>query len=485
MSLRTVALFPGSFKPPHVRHLEAVQYLLARPDVDEVLIAISRRGRSLPGTDLALGVEVAVAVWRILLGDTPRVKLAVAKSSAIDYVRDLVASCSRSTRVLLCVGAEDLASGDRRFESLIAAARSRGVTAEVVAIPASRHGVRATRVRECIAAGPAGRDDFIALLGDSVSRVDKERIWLACAAAARPLATLAAASVREALERHGLRDLGALELLDGAPGRLAFAARAVDGRKLVLKHAGDEIGTESHGRPRYRLATERRALSYLARTLPVPGSVPELAFYDDTTRTIGTWLPAGTEPPSADRTAGLVSAAARWLAALHALPAPERALRGTAEREVGWWDDRLATLVQRAPEHARRWLIDQGRVGAKPGVFHLALDLDALRVHARGVLVTSFEDCSSFGDPAFDLGCLAASYIERLPINGAGAEQAALERVLDTYALEAAGADSRVFGRAAGFAAARLCAARGGLAQLGAAWLDARDMRGLRAFAVR
>lgn len=85
---KRIALYPGAFRPPHAAHMHAVQYLANHPDIDEVVIIISGRFRHIPGTDLALGPEVAEAIWQIYLEGLTNVRVVIASQTAVNYALD-------------------------------------------------------------------------------------------------------------------------------------------------------------------------------------------------------------------------------------------------------------------------------------------------------------------------------------------------------------------------------------------------------------
>jgi len=67
-----VALFGGAFNPPHLAHLFTVQYLLLRPDVDEVWLLPSHRHAF--GKELA-PFEARVDLLRLCVDGAPRVSI--------------------------------------------------------------------------------------------------------------------------------------------------------------------------------------------------------------------------------------------------------------------------------------------------------------------------------------------------------------------------------------------------------------------------
>lgn len=76
--VRTIAIYPGAFKPPHKGHLEVVQLALSK--ADEVLVLVSKADRD--------GVQVgqSLKIWEMLLktigADASRVKIQVSKSES-------------------------------------------------------------------------------------------------------------------------------------------------------------------------------------------------------------------------------------------------------------------------------------------------------------------------------------------------------------------------------------------------------------------
>ena len=98
---RTVALFPGAFRPPHLNHYETVRRLAERTDVDEVVIIISNRARPVPGTRLVLDVDLAVGVWEVYLRHHPNARVEVAPAGGVRHALDLVDDAAPGERRLL------------------------------------------------------------------------------------------------------------------------------------------------------------------------------------------------------------------------------------------------------------------------------------------------------------------------------------------------------------------------------------------------
>ena len=70
--VKTVAVMPGSFKPPHIGHLKMAEHLSRM--ADEVLIFVSAPGKSkrlLPFSGAEITYEKAMELWKILLSNAP------------------------------------------------------------------------------------------------------------------------------------------------------------------------------------------------------------------------------------------------------------------------------------------------------------------------------------------------------------------------------------------------------------------------------
>ena len=160
-----LALFPGSFKPPHRGHLAAVQSLLARPDVDRVVIIVSNRCRLLPGTRLVIDASTAAALWRCLTADLPNVAVEIAKHTAIEHALAYFGRVRRGDSLLFCIGENDLAAGDDRFDGVIELRENTGVAAGILT---ANSDMRATDLRRLLAFGDRGRREFLRALPESM-----------------------------------------------------------------------------------------------------------------------------------------------------------------------------------------------------------------------------------------------------------------------------------------------------------------------------
>lgn len=121
---RTVAVFGGSFNPPHVGHVLAASYVLAVHDVDAVLVVPAFRH---PFNKGLVAFEHRVAMARLAFGDLARVEVS-------EIERELNAEVSRTVDTLealldrhadwalrLVIGADVLHDRDKwhRFERVV------------------------------------------------------------------------------------------------------------------------------------------------------------------------------------------------------------------------------------------------------------------------------------------------------------------------------------------------------------------------------
>ena len=131
---RRVALLPGAFRPPHAVHEAAVRSLIGSGHFDEIVIVVSNVLRPLPDGRV-LAADVAADVWRRYLRDVPEVRVVVASHSAVGWVAERVRAATAGESLRLCLGADDHADGDDRFDAVLAEARGRGVDAGIEILP--------------------------------------------------------------------------------------------------------------------------------------------------------------------------------------------------------------------------------------------------------------------------------------------------------------------------------------------------------------
>ncbi len=347
---RRIALVPGAFRPAHKVHLAAIVGLAARPDIDEVVVIIANRCRTLPGTTLALDAETAREVLAIGVRGVAKVRIEVARHNAVAHALGYLDHAAAGDTLLYCVGEADFDSGDDRFQDLLLANTRGDITAEVLPLPTGASTVRATALREALAAGDARRGEFMAALPEHLDDEQRMRVWSICRNGLREIEHIVEAKLRTLLDPKVMGD--APELTCVVPGKLdpVFRVRRTDGSHLFVKYAGEtaEAGSVGHPfvpKPRRRLSCERRALACLRAQLP--SGVVELAdivaFDKALSLQVQTEVCAGGRSLQDDMRVGRFDAsvaaqAGRFLAACHAIHAAEvPALWGEPQTDMRHW----------------------------------------------------------------------------------------------------------------------------------------------------
>lgn len=82
--MKTIAIIPGSFKPPHLGHLKLIEKLLENKNIDKIYIIVSGKPRGVNTLkDNYITVEQSIPIWKIYLknlGDNVLDKVEVVRS---------------------------------------------------------------------------------------------------------------------------------------------------------------------------------------------------------------------------------------------------------------------------------------------------------------------------------------------------------------------------------------------------------------------
>lgn len=473
---RRLALFPGAFQPPHEAHLAAVLDLLGRPGVDEVVVIVSNRSRPFPGTTMTLDAEAVRRIWTILLDGVRGVRVEIAPHTAIAHAVGYFDRVDAGDELLFCVGEIDLEDGDDRFEELESLAERTHVAFAIVPAPTVSFPIRATALRELLALGSAGRERFIAALPGALTETRRGRVWAVCEAGRRDVADVIAAKVRSVLGETVLGEIGDLTCVNPGTVDPVFRTRLQDGRCVIVKYAGDTVETGVFGqalqrKPPRRILAERRALERLQTANADRIELPEVVHIDRTTRTLVlTDLGPGRRRLDGDLRSGhfsgaVAAAAGRFLAACHAPVAEARPLWGSHDADLAQWRRMLTlrttdvALDPRASELASdldrlRCVSDQA---TRRGLFHLDFRPQHILVGEHGIGIVDFEQSSTVGDPASDLGTLLGHLALHGLASGAGDScQEALGAALAAYRQRAPRVWPDLASRAVAFAGASI-----------------------------
>ena len=134
---KTIALYPGAFKPPHAGHFSVAQHALK--NADEVYIVMSKKSRE--GVTLSTAKTIWQKYYLPALGR--RAKLIIAPKTPVGTVYDMLKKLDG--HILLYVGDDDPARYGR-------VKPGPSQTIKVVPIPRSTIPVSATQFRKAIEA---------------------------------------------------------------------------------------------------------------------------------------------------------------------------------------------------------------------------------------------------------------------------------------------------------------------------------------------
>ncbi len=477
---KCIALYPGAFRPPHAAHLTAVLDLVARPEVDEVVVIISNRCRTIPGTTQAFDSDVALQIWSLYLQGMKKVKVEIAPHSSVKQALGYFTRVKKGDRLLFCIGEKDYEGGDARFEDIEVLAIQAEISATLIPAPTGAISMRATDLRAMLAQGDAGRASFIKALPKELSAAQREGVWTVCREGMKEISEIIQEKIRSILAKKALGEIS--EIGSARAGKLdpVFRVCFKDGRRYFVKYAGDTVASESLGerlslKPKRRLSTERRTLNRL-RDNGVDGAMlPEVVLFDKETLTLvltevcpegkslSASLKKGIFDPIVARQAG------RFLAQCHRLPSPIAPVWGDTESDFRHWKKMLFLRTEGInsddlSEQVRNDLKTLKRVSEQAcerttGNQLLILDYTPknILVYQRKIGVIDFELSSSIGDPAYDLGLFLGHYVlsDLIAASDSSALSAIFE-ALDAYRRNVGQAWPEMRGRVVSFTGAAM-----------------------------
>ena len=131
---KTIALFPGKFKPPHAGHFAAAKYYADKPEVEEVRVIISRNQKVEHGPNERLVVtpDMSQAIWDVYAADEPKIKVWVTNApTPVQDAYEEITALNRGDTVMMVIGDKDVKLGDTRYDAVPAYAGKHGVTYEL------------------------------------------------------------------------------------------------------------------------------------------------------------------------------------------------------------------------------------------------------------------------------------------------------------------------------------------------------------------
>ena len=453
---RTIALYPGAFRPPHAAHYIAVRHLLALPKIDKVVVIISNRCRPIPGTTLALDPTIAQRIWSIYLQGTDKIQVEVASHTAVGHALEYFDRVEVGDTLLFCLGETDISQGDDRFRNLKDLAKQSGIQATVIQAPTGSIQTRSTSLRAALTQGDTGREDFFSALPTHLTHKQRAEVWVVCREGMREMGDVVKEKVATFINRTDLGDIE--EIRSTVPGKLDQVLRVQlkNGRCLFVKYAGDAVGTEEIGqrltlKPRNRLSVERKALKWLRAHMNGNIELPEVIYFDKKTwaLVLSEVCPGGNLLQD-DLKRGffnptVASKASQFLAECHAMAKHVPRLWGDAEIDRQHWKRMLALRtvelkLESSPKDLRKNLATL-KLASENAEENRFVNLD---FHPKNIFISEdkigvidFELSSSFGDPAFDLGSFLGHYVYWILASSTGNSwQKTIQRALHAYQQE-------------------------------------------------
>jgi nicotinic acid mononucleotide adenylyltransferase/tRNA A-37 threonylcarbamoyl transferase component Bud32 len=427
---RTIALFPGAFRPPHRAHFETVHSLASRRDIDEVVVIITNRCRHVPGTTKALDTEVAEKIWSIFLQDVAKVRVEVAPNSAVKQAISYFERVNDEDTLLFCAGESDLKHGHGRFSKIRRLSREFGIPATVISSPVSKLTGGATAVRAYLADGDSRREAFIAALPNHLSAAQYEEVWQICCQGMREMHDIARDKIREIIERQGIGEIENISSAKNAKTDEVHCVQLNTGKRLFVKYANDTVKAAKLGqplslKPRTRVYAERRALKWLASHNGDGVELPDVIYFENKSKTLvlSEGCPGGHFLED-DIKQGVFDPVVAWkagafLAQCHDTPVHVKPFWGDAEADMQHWKNLLSLRTvglqsDNHPEQMNQYLATLKCVSGKSnqqGFYHLDYCPKNIRLHGNEIGVIDFELSSSIGDPAYDFGFLLGHYL--------------------------------------------------------------------------
>lgn len=427
---RTIALFPGAFRPPHANHYEVVRDLRDRLDIDEIVVIIANRNRKIPNTTKALDNEVAREVWSIYLAGDQKVRVESAPASGVAHSLGYLESAKPGDRLLFVVGSKDHATLTRFSKLRTYDLAGKGIAVEVVGGAPNVIDARATDLRAMLGEGANGRKAFIAALPGHLTGDQRAAVWTICTNSMTEQRELDLRNIVRVLANNDMQLSESHRYVQADEPKSTYRAVRGDGTPALIKCALDAKSANATSRTtpdkdrRQTLKTERQALKWLHGVLADPIVLPEVMFHDKQTRTLavtsvledGHWLAKDLADGFFD--ASVAGSLGRFLAQAHNSGSPEQFWDGAHGDSDHW----RAVLARRTRpglvsdlRSTARLALDQLRLAsdqaATYGFRHLDFGAHVCRVEGRRVAVVNFERCANVGDPAIDVGSLLGNYI--------------------------------------------------------------------------
>jgi len=169
-----IAIFSGGFKPPHVGHFLASQYLAKRSEASKLYILVGSTVRTSEDGNVSIGPEEAELIWKKFYESSPdagfETVIIKISGSPVRWVYEKLENGEFDNDKIFCgIGAcaeKECEPEDGRWKALI----SNYENADQVIIPLQGGSVRGSIMRELLASGD---DRFLDFLPDHLSQEEK------------------------------------------------------------------------------------------------------------------------------------------------------------------------------------------------------------------------------------------------------------------------------------------------------------------------
>ena len=427
---KRIALYPGAFRPPHAAHMHAIQYLAHHPDIDEVVVIISGRFRHISGTDLALGPDVAEAIWRIYLEGLTNVRVVIAKQTAVSFALNFFDQALPGQTLFFCIGETDFQSGDSRFHPIYQRASETGIFASIMLVPTGNLRIRSTDLRASLIDAEQGMQTFMNFLPGTLNSDQRKRVWEICQNSWQTVIDVTRSRIRKVLSDVVPIKL-ATELLPGN-NRLdpIFFTQTDQGEHLVIKYAGSSLEVEHRSqsdqpKSRNRVGVERLALKWLNHHLQSDIKFPVIRFWMKQEKMLGMSRLGYMGQSLANRLSEgsfdnwILERVTAFLADCYRIGSPDEAFWGDEVGDQHQWRKMLEGHLMNARRNLLANKFDaylrQLQVMSFSATRHKLVHLDLQPKHIllkhREIAIVDWESSSTYGDPAFDLGKLLGHFL--------------------------------------------------------------------------
>jgi hypothetical protein len=430
---RIVAIYPGSFKPPHAGHLRAIEYLLNECGSDQIHIIISSRSRLIPGTAYALDADLARRLFELQLDyagfPLDKITIEIAEHRAVDQALAYIGHAAKDQTLLFAIGQLDHERNDPRFADIDSLSANAGVQARVQVLPADENPIRASIFRHAIGQGDAGRTMFFEGMHRQLTIEKKEELWELVRTSLKPIAEIVRFKLDPILRGQFEVSAWSVATENETTPDPEFTWPGKDSSRLRAKYAGETVVSEGFfndlgAKPAARIAAERRAIRRLGRVLDPKFRLPEIRYFDKRLRLLVT-----EEPTQCRLSDGLEKGCARpdaarligeYLAALHAAPRPDEPFWETEKVERCIWQsvvENCLNSIRRSIDDPSAMRIGQRLLGRAKNLFdehvlHLCCAPASLAIIGDTLCIREFERSITRGDRAGDLGLLIGKYIQ-------------------------------------------------------------------------